>query len=84
MAKIGAKIRPQQAKVKANFEAVLSNGLSATVVIDVIFFAERSLVSHAELATPNSKRTPSRRCAVTAVSGNQRGLVRVRESPKLE
>ena len=30
--------------------------------------AERSLVSHAELATRNSKRTPSRRCAVTAGS----------------
>ena len=29
-------------------------------------FAERSLVSHAELATRNSKRTPSRRCAVAA------------------
>jgi hypothetical protein len=29
-------------------------------------FAQRSLVSHAELATQKLKRTPSRRCAVTA------------------
>jgi hypothetical protein len=48
----------------------LPSTLRAEVVLDggVLHngWAERSLVSHAELATRNSKRTPSRRCAVPA------------------